>query len=77
MTTDQKPKQINWSAVLTAAGAVIGAIHLKDWTDWDSWLQDVPVLIGIFVAAYKGTAKGSLSVKRKPQPAQPINDEGM
>ena len=85
MTTDANPKQINWSAVLSGiigAAAPVLVVYLGD---AQAWLQNnahfaplaalIPVITG-WVAA-KGTAKGSLSVKRKPPPPRPVNDEGM
>ena len=86
MTTDQKPKQINWSMTISAlvakAGAwITGLVIAADWGG--HWYEGAkPILLSViplivaWVAA-KGTAKGSLSVKRKPQPTQPVNDEGV
>ena len=83
MTTEQPPKQINWSAVMSAAGAAIAALLAATHGKVGAGILDLnwavvgPAMWAAAVAAYKGTARGSLSVKRKPQPALPANDEGI
>ena len=81
MTTETPAKQINWSAVLTAIGAVASylASHLGAGSfSWENLHALIWPAVGVAIAAYKGTAKGSLSVgSRKPKPSQPVNDEGM
>ena len=75
MTTEQTlAKKINWSAVLSGLGAVAAALWLviqQSASRGDIWSAlDSPgewaVLGGAFVAAYKGTAKGSYGKKQKP-----------
>lgn len=79
--------KINWSAVITGLGAVGAALWLiiqqnESWGDlWKA--LDSPgewaVLGGAFLAAYKGTVKGSLVPKKLAKngtAADPDNDEG-
>ena len=71
MTTEQTlGKRINWSAVMTAIGAGLAVIGSNLGTGIDSWGDWQHILWGAMlaaIAAYKGTAKGSLG--RKPKPA--------
>ena len=88
MTTEQTlGKRINWSAVLSGLGAVAAALWLviQQSSSWGDILQalDSPgewaVLGGAFVAAYKGTLKGSYGRKQKPatlDSADPVGKGG-
>ena len=68
MTTEQtRSKRINWSAVMTAIGAVaahLAAINFA--TTGIDWQHLLWSCAGIAIAAYKGTARGSLAKKPKP-----------
>lgn len=85
MTTEQTlSKRINWSAVMTAIGAgvstLMGIIHGTDaGLSGVQWETAIPLIFAAVVAAYKGTARGSLAKKPKPatlDSADPVGKGG-